>query len=564
MLLAASLRQAHPDLTLVAAITQPLPPATAHALDVLGVIQAAITNPVASDYRIGNKVAALAAGDAAGLRVFLDSDMLCLRALDWPVLRSHRLAAKPADMATFGSDETWQRLYARVGLALPSVRVVATIGQQMMYPYFNAGMLATTEADALAPLWAQLCREVDVMADINPRRPWLDQIALPLAVACLGLETRSLGEDWNYPAHVKPLLGQPYLVHYHQPAAVAREPVLSACVAGLLSRYPAVAAVVQADPAWQPVCDAIARQAVPAVPPRRRWSLRRQANAPMPPTAHDLIVTGIPRSGTSYVCKSLDQFGNVAVINEPGLLFEGLRYGPEPWTVPVLHADLRARIDAGEAVENKLDARGELTEDTAVEEAISWYRPHLENGQWVLATKNTLAYLARLEGILRVMPQARVVACIRHPLDTLASWKGTFAHLTAGDPSQLPVGGLMDPFLPSHLRSGMHDLMQLSDPAMRRAAWWRLLATEILRWRDRIEIVRYEDLVADPVAQMQRLLGPLGVAAGTPSKALMPSAARTVRRQMLDEADWCAAAALCADVAEAFGYDCSRRPIDSP
>lgn len=563
LLLAASLRQAHPELSLIAAVPRPLPFGTARALESLGVVQQAIVNLVAADYPIGNKVAALGAGQAAGLRVFLDSDMLCMHALDWSTLQSHPLAAKPADMATFGDEATWRRLYERCGLPLTDERVVATLGHQMMYPYFNAGMIATSAASALAPVWSQLCRAIDAMEDIQPRRPWLDQIALPLAAATLGLPVRSLGEDWNYPAHIKPLRGSPHLVHYHQPTVVARERELTMLVDHLLSRYPQVAAVVSADPAWQPVLNTIRSRPAAAQP--GRWpvrGLRRRRGTPGRErlAAHDLIVTGIPRSGTSYVCKGLDRYDNVAVINEPSSLFEGLRYGPEPWAVPLLHADLRRQIDGGEAVPNKMDARGELTEDTAVHESLTAYRPQLRDRQWVLATKNTLAYMARLEGILRVMPQARVVACVRHPLDTLASWKGTFAHLAAGDPSALPVGGLADPFLPAHLRAGLQELANLGDPAMRRAAWWRLLAEEILRWRDRIHIVRYEDLVADPSGQMQRLLGPLAADAGRPGTALQPSIARTARRQSLDDTEWRAVSVLCAGVAEAFGYDCPRWP----
>lgn len=564
-LLAASLRAVYPDLTLLVALPQRLSVITANAFDALGVTQVPICNPLVEDYRIGNKIAALAAGDARGLRVFLDSDMLCLRAWDWTVLRSHSLAAKPADLATFGSDELWQQLYARFDLPAPMERMISTVSQQLMHPYFNAGMLATTEAAALAALWSETCLAIDAMEDVNPRRPWLDQIGLPLAAARLKLATRSLSDLWNYPAHIKPLLGEPALVHYHQPAVVAREPRLVAHVERLLLRYPLLAAVLRVDAAWLPVLRAIERQAQTAPPQRsrRRWFLPSLQQPELGrTTAHDLIITGIPRSGTSYVCKSLDGFDNVAVVNEPAILFEGLCYSPQPWMVPVLHADLRARIDDGEAVPNKLDGRGELTEDTAVHDAVNLYRPQLRDGQWVLATKNTLAYLARLGGILQVMPRARVVACVRHPLDTLASWKGTFAHLANGDPSALPVGGLADPFLPAHLRDGLRDVMRLADPAMRRAAWWCLLAEEILRWRDRIEIVRYEDLMADPHAQMRRLLGPLQRAAGNAGTGLYPSVARTARRQVLDDADWHAVGSLCAGVAEAFGYDCTQRPAD--
>ena len=560
VVLAASLREQHPDLQLVAAVPRMPADATRRVLSDLGVQLQSIVNPVADDYPIGHKVAALAAGPMEDLRLFLDTDTVCLRPLDWRVLCTHRFAAKSADIATFGDIRIWQRLYERFGLDMPPQRMAASVSEVLMPPYFNAGMMATSDAGELALEWARICKAIDVMEDINPRRPWLDQIALPIAVARRGLAFRSLDEAWNYPAHMKPLGGHAAIVHYHQPAVIAREPRLTACVARLMARYPQMRAVVEADPAWAPVMAVLGCQEQKSAHRWRRWPrvgrrIMKANPAAHARHAHDLIISGIPRSGTSYLCKSLDGFDNVAVINEPRLVFDWLRYSPDPWTVPILHADLRRCIDTREPVENKLDARGELTEDTAVEESASAYCPQLRDDSWVLATKNTLAYMARLEGILRLMPHARVVVCVRHPLDTLASWKGTFAHLAAGDPTEVPVGGLADPFLPAHLREGLRIIASLPEAAYRRAAWWRLLAQEIVRWREHIVLVRYEDLVADPTSELRRVLGPLQRAAGRPQTMLKSSVARTARRQTLDDMDYDAVVTQCADIAAMLGYD---------
>ena len=414
VLLGASLRAQHADLSLIAAVPRQPGETTRRALDALGVTRADIVNPVASDYPIGHKVAALGAGEAGGLRVFLDTDTLCLRALDWSALRTSPFAAKPADVATFGDMATWQRLYARFDLPVPTQRVAASVSHGLMLPYFNAGMLATARAQDLAAEWARICRAIDAMEDINPRRPWLDQIALPIAVARLGLAFRSLGEAWNYPVHLKPLSGGPAIVHYHQPDKVAREPALVARVARLLTLYACIGPVLEADPLWAPVLDGVRRHSATRAPRHWPWRRARHARSASGPSApmrqnHDLIISGIPRSGTSYLCRCLDSFDNVAVINEPQALFHGLPLCAEPWAVPMLHADLRRRIEAGEAVDNKTDARGALTEDTAVEESITAYRPQLRDARWLLASKNTLAYMARLEGLLRLMPEARVV-----------------------------------------------------------------------------------------------------------------------------------------------------------
>ncbi|MGN2242005.1 sulfotransferase [Frateuria sp. GZRR33] len=551
LLLAASLREDHPDLVLVAATPRELPPATAEGLARLGVSCVPIRNPLAADYPIGNKVAALGAGEPRGLRVFLDSDMLCMRALEWGPLRSHAMAAKPADLATFNDAAMWERLYGRFDLDAPRARTVTTVSLELTFPYFNAGLVASTRAVELARQWERIARDIDAMDDIHPRRPWLDQIALPLAAAALDMEPCCLGDAWNYPAHIKPVQDDPYIVHYHHATAIARDDAMLARVAVICERHPWLEERLAAEPGWQRVHHALLRRNRTGTRSRWSWQGRRSRAVP-----GNLLITGVPRSGTSYLCHCLDRLDNLAVINEPQILFDGLRFGPEPWMVPVVHADLRAAIDAGEPVENKLDSSGCVTEDTAVEEARTEYRPRLRNRDWVMASKNTLAYMARLDGLLHVMPEARVAMCIRHPADTLASWKVTFAHLASGDPRELPVGGLADPYLPARHRGALERIAALEHPAWRRAAWWRMLAEEVLRWRDhpRVTVVRYEELVAHPAARIAALLGPLASRAGRPIAPFEPSQVRTRRRRGLDAEDWRALQALCGGLAAALGY----------
>lgn len=563
VLLAASLRLAHPSLALIAAVPRALPAGTSALLDVLGVERVAIANPLASDYPIGNKLAALAAGDADGMRVFLDTDTLCLAPLGLETLRGIPFAAKASDIATFGNLDTWAVLYQRFGLTLPAERVTATVSEVTMPPYFNAGVIATQAARELHEAWVRIARAVDAMNDIHPRRPWLDQIALPLAVARCRLRWRCLGERWNFPAHIKPLDGDVAIVHYHLTEVVAREPRLMARVVAVLKAWPALDTMLRSDALWTPVVQqldrGVHRQAGGwgTLLRMTRGAAARVCSHSRASTAHDLVISGIPRSGTSYLCSLLSQYDNVAIVNEPVALHDSLRISPEPWSVPILHADLRRRIGCGEAVDNKVDVEGHLTEDTASDDVRRAWRPQLRVGSddWVLGTKNTLAYMSRLEGILRLMPSARVVLCVRNPLDTLASWKGTFAHLVSGDPTDLRIGGLADPFLPRQLEVGLRAVAAMADAAHRRAAWWRLLAQEVLRFRERVVLVRYEDLAADPAHELIRVLGPLARHAGSPRTTASPSTPRVARRVVLETIDHEAVARQCADVAALLGYD---------
>jgi hypothetical protein len=144
----------------------------------------------------------------------------------------------------------------------------------------------------------------------------------------------------------------------------------------------------------------------------------------------------------------------------------------------------------------------------------------------------------------------------------VASWKGTFSHLAEGDPSKLSAGGLANPVLPAHIRDGLHDIPRVADPARRHATRWRLLAAEILRWGDRLQVVRYEDLVSKPEAGKRQLLGALAGIADRTAAVFQPSPARMTRRQTLDEADSRVVSSACTGVARSFGYGCTRRPLE--
>src|SRR5438105_11980742 len=139
----------------------------------------------------------------------------------------------------------------------------------------------------------------------------------------------------------------------------------------------------------------------------------------------NLLVTGIPRSGTSYLCTLIHNVRDCVAINEPEEIFQSLGETGPPWGLATFHHRLRQDIAAGKPVENKLH-EGRLIEDTAVVFKEELYVPPVSSAAFLLATKNTLAYLARLPYLRLAMPDAAIVACVRHPFDTIASWKGTF------------------------------------------------------------------------------------------------------------------------------------------
>jgi len=103
---------------------------------------------------------------------------------------------------------------------------------------------------------------------------------------------------------------------------------------------------------------------------------RRQA--PERATTYEpaLIVTGISRSGTSYLCNLLQRFDNCVAINEPREIISLLREGEIPLGVPAFYDEPRRKVASGGRIENKL-VGGEVVEDTARYQVRHKYRPRV-------------------------------------------------------------------------------------------------------------------------------------------------------------------------------------------
>lgn len=559
LLLAASLKRfLRCDYELVAALPQPealwgQPSATAlDLLETLGVRQVQITNPIGHHYPIGNKLACLNIETSADKIVFLDSDMLCLREFRHSRRFERAFNAKPADLHTFGAAPgEWARVYAAFGLDFPSVPVLATVSGETMPPYFNAGMIAVRRDAGLGEVWVDCACAINANPAIGNKRPWLDQIALPVALAKLGLDFDSLDERFNYPAHLKPIdvNDLPCFCHYHRPDILRREPVANALVRELAEEHSALHRLMDRTPDWQALLKPHAvRHSWTLLPGTSASSRLRKADR-----GADMLITGIPRSGTSYLCSILNRVRDCVVVNEPAQIFTPLVEQKVPWGVATHYRDLRRDILMGKPIQNKLH-NGEFIEDTAVVDVVNDYLPSVSRPDFLLATKNTLAYLARLPQLRRAMPDSVIVLCVRNPLDTIASWKTTFNHLSSADVSRFPVGNPQDDKLSLPERQRLDEISGTPSLALRRALLWRHLAEFILGNRDRILLLHYEEVVAQPASALQTILaaanGAVKLKAGC---QVLPSAIRT-KRDQLDEEDMRAIRSVCGQVAAELGY----------
>ena len=425
VLLAASLRRYAPERAeLFAVVPGPEPvwgePAalTLAALEDLEVQVVREHNPFGGDRPNMAKALTLKAPFSSDRLVCLDTDIMAMAPFRDDPLFDADVVAKPVDVQTWTGDlDAWRRTYEVCGLEMPAERVTTTVSGEESPPLFNAGVLVLREPVGLFDHWRRCALAMAEAQEDLPFRQevWTNQPALALAIQAARMTVGLAGEDLNYPAHLRPLPRTgppPVLCHYHWPRVVRAEPELRAAAATLARRHPRVAEVLGEHQDWAPLLR-------DPVPPRRR-----------PP--RDILVSGISRSGTSYLCNLLHRHSNCVAVIDPPPLVNALSTQPVPWGVAAYIQETRAAVVSGQPVLNKVD--GALpTEDTFPRDEYSEYQPAPDTPDFVLVVKNVRALLARLEAVLALLDDARLVLCVRDPYDALASWKRTFPHLRDAD-----------------------------------------------------------------------------------------------------------------------------------
>lgn len=230
-LLAASLAQAHasgprPDLIAYASADwlPRMARATRDLFEACGVgLRALPPSPDwARPYPHGNKLAAAIDRRDTGRAVFLDTDMVCTAPLTALAdLPADTVAAAPEGVPTWGrDDDRWDRVYAHFDLPYPTERIRLLRGRKRPFvPYYNAGLVAFPDGAPFAGQWIETALEIDHHCRVGGKRPWLDQISLPLTLARFGYRARVLDETWNYALSRRKSMAaaaDARILHYHR------------------------------------------------------------------------------------------------------------------------------------------------------------------------------------------------------------------------------------------------------------------------------------------------------------------------------------------------------------
>lgn len=194
-----------------------LQPDTLDWLEAQDVLLVPMENDFPDGYPAGNK---LIAGDMlppAEWVMFMDTDMALVRPARFLEVAAPGCVNLCLDTVNGWSDDPaqWAALYGAAGLALPEARVELESGQ-VSIPIYNAGLVLYPAAEAahFGRQWIETARIVDAAPEVGRKRPWLDTIALPVALARAGAPgVNVLPMDWNCTTR---LAGEATRVlHYH-------------------------------------------------------------------------------------------------------------------------------------------------------------------------------------------------------------------------------------------------------------------------------------------------------------------------------------------------------------
>lgn len=245
-LLAASLHDAYLPRKIVCRVMEPVERWTALGDDLsafLGSLDITLMpcrNQIDDEYPHGNKIAAL--GGIHGRALFLDTDIMLMSPLSWHHQLTGDAAAKPADIDTFSNGGgSWARVWGAFDRDMPAKTLTATISGLRMRPYYNAGFILVSDGDSFATAWTRVAKQIDADERIGNKRPWLDQVALPMTFAELGWRVDTLGDAFNFPCHLAEVGDiAPYFAHYHYARVIAQQPKLRFRITQLMNSYPAL------------------------------------------------------------------------------------------------------------------------------------------------------------------------------------------------------------------------------------------------------------------------------------------------------------------------------------
>jgi hypothetical protein len=158
-------------------------------------------------YPHGNKILATMEPRQTEFSCFMDSDILCLRPNDVAnITADGKVSLTPAAWMGWADQDIWRVIYDTIGLQIPDDRIKLMKQKKGAgkVPYFSSGLISfpeqfrTAQGKSFPQVWYEVAQAVDANPNIPKKRPYLDQMTLPLAIQRAGLNWNILPDTQHF------------------------------------------------------------------------------------------------------------------------------------------------------------------------------------------------------------------------------------------------------------------------------------------------------------------------------------------------------------------------------
>lgn len=175
-------------------------------------------------YPIGNKILAASDKRDTELGIFLDTDTILVKPVDFEaILEGRKIAAVISDYTGDGLDEgAWEQFYKMYDLQLTEERLNLLRGRQILSPpYFNAGVIIFIErfdGVSFGQEWLKDAVKFDHEVTLPHNRINIDQITFPITAYRLGHPVKPISFQYNYNLVGNGFVAeaQQNIVHFHK------------------------------------------------------------------------------------------------------------------------------------------------------------------------------------------------------------------------------------------------------------------------------------------------------------------------------------------------------------
>lgn len=182
------------------------------------------------DYPHGNKLLACLQDRDTDFSGFMDSDVLMIRDNKLANIgKKGHVSASVAASMYWAPQTVWETIYGAFDMDIPDERVMLMRDKRKpMIPYFSSGFVVfpekhrTKDGQSFPQVWMDTAQTIDAIKNLDNKRPYLDQMSLPIAINRAGLKWNELPEEQHFILGGS-LRGQPFpedreifTVHYRK------------------------------------------------------------------------------------------------------------------------------------------------------------------------------------------------------------------------------------------------------------------------------------------------------------------------------------------------------------